>query len=109
MKTCSIEGCEGIFYSRGWCARHYKKWLLYGDPLKGHIKTQEELNNIGSGYKTSHGYKVIFKKCTYCQQYDDPKNMYNHYKRYVGHHRKCHNEYQMELKRRRREIKNAMA
>lgn len=27
-RTCSIEGCERIHYARGWCSRHYKRWLL---------------------------------------------------------------------------------
>lgn len=32
---CSIEGCEGKMYGRGWCRRHYDKWRNHGDPLAG--------------------------------------------------------------------------
>jgi len=31
-KTCSIPECGTKFYARGWCAKHYKRWLVYGDP-----------------------------------------------------------------------------
>lgn len=29
---CSIDGCEGVTYARGWCAKHYARWLRHGDP-----------------------------------------------------------------------------
>lgn len=31
--SCSIEGCDQPHESRGWCARHYRRWLAHGDPL----------------------------------------------------------------------------
>lgn len=33
-KTCSIEGCDGPAKSRGWCVKHYTRWVRLGDPLK---------------------------------------------------------------------------
>ena len=30
---CTIDGCEKKILARGWCAAHYKRWRLYGDPL----------------------------------------------------------------------------
>jgi hypothetical protein len=30
---CSIEGCPERRVSRGWCAKHYQRWLQLGDPL----------------------------------------------------------------------------
>ncbi|QKY78971.1 HNH endonuclease [Arthrobacter phage Jinkies] len=42
---CSVDGCERpIVNKRGWCSRHYRKVLVYGDPLAGgtHYKTPEE-------------------------------------------------------------------
>lgn len=33
--TCSIDDCVRPFYSRGWCRRHYDRWLHHGDPLGG--------------------------------------------------------------------------
>lgn len=30
---CSIEDCDKITVGRGWCNKHYRRWLHYGDPL----------------------------------------------------------------------------
>lgn len=30
---CLIADCDRPKYKRGWCSRHYQKWLKYGDPL----------------------------------------------------------------------------
>lgn len=35
MEVCKIEGCNDEVHGRGWCNKHYKKWLKYGDP--GHV------------------------------------------------------------------------
>lgn len=32
MKTCSITGCPNKSSSRGWCRKHYSRWLAHGDP-----------------------------------------------------------------------------
>lgn len=29
---CSVAGCDELPRTRGWCQRHYLKWLRYGDP-----------------------------------------------------------------------------
>lgn len=33
--TCSIKDCGDPVDSRGWCNRHYTRWLRHGDPLAG--------------------------------------------------------------------------
>jgi Recombination endonuclease VII len=30
--TCSIEGCAGKIFARGWCNGHWYRWRRYGDP-----------------------------------------------------------------------------
>jgi len=32
---CKIDDCERPIETRGWCRRHYKRWLRHGDPLGG--------------------------------------------------------------------------
>lgn len=32
LKTCTIEGCGKPRKGRGWCAMHYRRWTLTGDP-----------------------------------------------------------------------------
>lgn len=27
---CTIDGCDGKHYARGWCSKHYNRWRLYG-------------------------------------------------------------------------------
>jgi hypothetical protein len=32
-RTCSVDGCERHVRARGWCARHYDRWRVNGDPV----------------------------------------------------------------------------
>lgn len=32
LDTCSYEDCTRRRYCRGWCRRHYDRWLRHGDP-----------------------------------------------------------------------------
>ena len=41
-RLCSIAGCGRGLRSRGWCSRHYERWLKYGSPTG-----QRELRNKG--------------------------------------------------------------
>ena len=33
--TCSIDECGSPAHARGWCSKHYRRWLTHGDPLGG--------------------------------------------------------------------------
>lgn len=32
LKECSIDGCSAAAIARSWCAKHYKRWQVHGDP-----------------------------------------------------------------------------
>lgn len=32
MKTCSVEDCDRPTKTRGWCKKHYARWLRHGNP-----------------------------------------------------------------------------
>lgn len=35
---CAVDGCHESAKRRGWCGRHYQRWLKHGDPLA--VKTR---------------------------------------------------------------------
>lgn len=44
-RICSIDRCAGKHYGRGWCRKHYDRWVRHGDPLGGEsyaFKSPEE-------------------------------------------------------------------
>ena|SRR3990167_159176 len=32
--SCSVDGCDKLAHSWGWCTTHHRRWELHGDPLK---------------------------------------------------------------------------
>jgi len=32
--TCAVQDCERAARTRGWCQKHYERWLKHGDPTK---------------------------------------------------------------------------
>lgn len=32
--VCSIDGCGGKHYGKGWCNKHWNRWRKHGDPLR---------------------------------------------------------------------------
>ena len=33
-RSCAIAGCGKLIRARNWCAMHYQRWWVHGDPLK---------------------------------------------------------------------------
>ena len=72
---CSIENCEnGGQLRRGWCPKHYSRWLTHGDPLKARKYNTSVSENFASnaewqgdcliwtGAKASNGYgRIVIK------------------------------------------------
>lgn len=45
MRTCTVEGCSNPPKTRGWCVKHYARWLRHGNaehPVKKLYNTPEE-------------------------------------------------------------------
>jgi hypothetical protein len=36
MRTCSVDGCTKKHEAKGYCDKHYQKYIKYGDPLGRH-------------------------------------------------------------------------
>lgn len=34
-RMCTADGCDRLALTRGWCDRHYRRWLTTGDPQAG--------------------------------------------------------------------------
>lgn len=49
-EICAIEGCDSFVQSRGWCAKHYKRWYKHGDP----VATVREHRTIEPGEVFGH-------------------------------------------------------
>jgi hypothetical protein len=32
VASCSFDSCDGPIKARGWCGKHYYRWLNHGDP-----------------------------------------------------------------------------
>ena len=50
-ERCSIPGCNKPKNGRGWCATHYDRWKLYGDPVAPLLRRKQ-----GTGSIRSNGY-----------------------------------------------------
>lgn len=54
MKTCSIDGCGRPVLARGWCSKHYQRWINNGDPNTARPKAADGAGNINAaGYRVS--------------------------------------------------------
>ena len=66
---CTVEGCEAPFESRGYCNKHYRRFLRHGDPA--HIKTESH------GMYESSEYNIWHKMKDRCLNHKAP--MYHRY------------------------------
>lgn len=74
MRECTLADCRSPVLARGWCSRHYNRWLKHGDPtvtLIGTGSLEERLHRIGwkattagcwewAGYVDENGYGMMF-------------------------------------------------
>lgn len=53
MNTCKIDGCGGLDdgHHRGWCVKHYSRWIRHGNPLARFKNANGEGGLDGRGYR----------------------------------------------------------
>lgn len=47
-KNCNINGCREEHHARGYCNRHYKKFMSYADPLAGKFNVNRGTRKKGT-------------------------------------------------------------
>lgn len=81
--SCSVQDCSDPHYSMGWCAHHYHKNRLHGDPLLGGKKRKRAVWKVKAGTKCSiEGCDKPFMAKGYCRKHytrlrthGDPKKL----------------------------------
>lgn len=63
VKYCSINDCDGIASTRGWCEKHYGRWKRHGDPLKLLINKQTICSVADCDQKAKYGIKTDSPIC----------------------------------------------
>jgi hypothetical protein len=56
---CSIEGCERISISHGWCRKHYACWYRTGDPIARDRKERRFHENRTWRFTPAHWEKWL--------------------------------------------------
>jgi hypothetical protein len=45
-RICSVDGCGKRRFGYGFCCNHYRRWKLYGDPLKGRAPNGDRIRYL---------------------------------------------------------------
>ncbi len=70
-RVCLIPECGKSVKTRGWCVRHYRRWLRHGDPRAGRM-----LRGINTGVCSITGCGKKYSKRGWCSP---------HYQRWLKH------------------------
>ena len=83
-QKCDVDNCDSYARARGWCTKHYGRYLRHGDPLTCYRRP------ITSNYVTIDN--ILNDTGTYSKKYDDEilrehfsdiYNLYDHKNQYV--------------------------
>ena len=58
-KKCKVSGCQELHHARGFCNRHYKKYMRYDDPNAGRFRETISINPANNRDQTKP--TLIFK------------------------------------------------
>lgn len=70
MKICKVDGCEKSVKARGWCAMHYWRWQVHGDPHV--VLTGKKPCKIENCDKLATGRGMCPKHYTRWRRHGDP-------------------------------------
>jgi len=85
MKYCSIDGCNEEYRSKGFCIKHYNRYLVYRDPL--YTKTNMDYSDICNIEECSNKYhsKGLCSSHYYKQRYiENPERKLKANKKWAG-------------------------
>lgn len=73
-RTCSVEGCESAHGAKGYCPKHYQRWVKYGDPLvlKGREYPTRRPCSVAGCETTSYKRNLCPKHHWRWERYGDP-------------------------------------
>lgn len=99
---CSVANCGATVVCRGWCEKHYSRWLRHGDPLTTHnnrdvpmperfwryvdVRTKSECwlwrggrnRRTGYGTATLNGKTIGAHRAAYVLTYGEPQHLVLH-------------------------------
>lgn len=74
MKKCSIEGCNGRYICKGYCTKHYQRWLNHGNPLA--LMAKEAFRGLSAEERFHKKYKI--DEVTQCWNWQDRLNIWGY-------------------------------
>lgn len=64
-KTCSVEGCDSKVVARGFCNKHYGRYMKYGDPIANGIRTYNRHSVAIKGTPEHNSWSGAKQRCLY--------------------------------------------
>lgn len=93
-QQCAVDGCTSPARARGWCGKHYQRWVKSGDPLKAAWERGDPAHNfmakvdktdtcwLWTGYRDAAGYGHFGSKISGVQR-DQPAHRFS-YELHIG-------------------------
>lgn len=62
MKICTVDGCDKKHNAKGWCVKHYHRFLKHGDPTVGGFTPRLTACSVSD---CERGGKIVLGFCTH--------------------------------------------